>query len=677
MPTYDRQTAIAGCKIKKQHHAIAGKLWQVCMLMIRGLQPAIMSRKIRAWGLPVYLICCASLCYGQSHGENYSRDTAEVKRIFACALAHSNTDSAISLYRLAINKARDAGYETAVTNSLINLAAVYSRTGDYVSELSCLEAALNTKTTPLQRAKIYSNTGALYMATGDNEMALKQFLLALIERGNLPASAEGSWAITYVNMAQVCADNRQYDRMDEYLREAENIARKTHFSLGLTMVLTTKSRLLSILQKPDSARACLEEALILAKTNNYDQQAWMIYCEIGTLLTDEAQYTEAIRYFSKAVAASKDKDAYTFLESSERMAQALYLSGDNRKAEEILTMVLDKSGKNEARAIKLGAWRLLRQVHHAQGKYAAAYADADSLMLLQDTVWNAEKAKAIAMMEMRYKSAEQEKKILTQQALMARQNTWIISIVSAILLAAVILAALYSRAASRQRLQAENLKAIAQDAKIAILKAAVQGGDNERTRIARELHDGIGGMLSAAIMRLSSVRPEGNGENAPLAYRDSLNILKEIGDEIRKTAHNLMPEALLRQNLPEAAREYCNQVAQGAQLSLSFQYYGAFGPMPENYRLNIYRIIQELIKNIIQHANATTALIQLTATEHTITITAEDDGTGFDTDSPRSGMGLTNMETRVKSMDGTLTLTSQKDKGTSVFIELPFIKGVS
>jgi signal transduction histidine kinase len=149
-----------------------------------------------------------------------------------------------------------------------------------------------------------------------------------------------------------------------------------------------------------------------------------------------------------------------------------------------------------------------------------------------------------------------------------------------------------------------------------------------------------------------------------------MNTLDGMGDEIRKTAHNLMPEALLKQDLPEAIRAYCNAMqSAGSGLQIDFQYFGSFDTLTQEFKLSAYRIIQELLKNIRQHAAATYVLVELQMHEHTLAITVEDNGAGFDAVTVTRGMGLQNMQTRVRSFDGEYTLETSPGKGTSVYLE--------
>ena len=197
----------------------------------------------------------------------------------------------------------------------------------------------------------------------------------------------------------------------------------------------------------------------------------------------------------------------------------------------------------------------------------------------------------------------------------------------------------------------------------------MQGEEKERGRIARELHDGIGGILSAAMMRFTSASQENETILQTASFRDGMCLLDDMGDEIRKTAHNLMPEVLLKQPLPDAIRTYCNFVQQENTVRINFQSFGSFDNLAQSSKLNIYRIVQELLKNVIKHSGASTVLVQLLINEHLLTVTVEDNGVGFDTDALKKGIGLHNLQTRVSSMQGHLTVESGAEKGTSVYIE--------
>jgi signal transduction histidine kinase len=246
---------------------------------------------------------------------------------------------------------------------------------------------------------------------------------------------------------------------------------------------------------------------------------------------------------------------------------------------------------------------------------------------------------------------------------------WLIGIASTIALLALLLAGAFWKLRHEQKRRAEQIKLIEQRKKIDILNALVQGEENERSRIARELHDGIGGMLGAAIMRFGSTQPGSNSETRQNAHTEAMDILTEMGEEIRKTAHNLMPDVLVKQDLPEALRHYCNNAATENAPKIAFQSFGRFEGLSEQFKLNIYRIVQELLKNALRHAHAANVLVQLVMDDGIFTLTVEDNGIGFDPESITPGLGLNNIKSRVDNLDGHLTLNAAPGNGVSVFIE--------
>jgi signal transduction histidine kinase len=256
---------------------------------------------------------------------------------------------------------------------------------------------------------------------------------------------------------------------------------------------------------------------------------------------------------------------------------------------------------------------------------------------------------------------------------MARKNIWMLSVSAGLVVLLLAGIGIYRTSMHRQRMQAQQIRSLQQENKIGILKAAAQAEDNERSRLARELHDGIGGMLSASIMRFSTLANGNGAVAAQPAYHEAMHLLEGMGDEIRKTAHNLMPDILLQQDLPDALRTYCNTVQEGGSMQVNFQAYGVFTELPPDFRLNVYRIVQELLRNAARHAHASRVLEQLMNSAAAFTITVEDNGVGFDPAQGSAGLGLHNLRTRVESLDGQLTIDSAPGKGTSVFIE--FNKG--
>lgn len=190
----------------------------------------------------------------------------------------------------------------------------------------------------------------------------------------------------------------------------------------------------------------------------------------------------------------------------------------------------------------------------------------------------------------------------------------------------------------------------------------LKGQEEERARLARDLHDGLGGMLPTVKLYLGSAR--GNlvltPENAQLFSR-SIEHLDDSIQKMRRVARDLMPETLLTFGLPAAVRDLCETLQHGQpSLRVQCEVFGLEGPaerLPQRTELVVYRLVQELLNNVLKHAQARQVIVQLVRHEAQVQVVVEDDGRGFDaTRSLATGVGLRSIQARVDYLSGTLDL---------------------
>ena len=157
------------------------------------------------------------------------------------------------------------------------------------------------------------------------------------------------------------------------------------------------------------------------------------------------------------------------------------------------------------------------------------------------------------------------------------------------------------------------------------------------------------------------------------AFERSMDMIDSSIKEMRRVAHNMMPEALVRFGLHTALKDFCNEINQSGALQISYQSIGLENELVEQTRaVNIYRIVQELINNTLKHAAAHTAIVQVSKKGDSFSITVEDDGKGFDPQllKDAKGIGWTNIQSRVEYMKGSIDVQSEPGKGVSVHVEL-------
>ena len=181
-------------------------------------------------------------------------------------------------------------------------------------------------------------------------------------------------------------------------------------------------------------------------------------------------------------------------------------------------------------------------------------------------------------------------------------------------------------------------------------------------------------MISGVKFQLNSMK--GNvilTEDNALTFTKSISQIDNAIAEMRRVAHNMMPEALLKFGLNETLRNYCESVSQNSNLAVFYQSYGMENRLEQTTEIVLYRIVQELLNNTIKHANATESHIQFSRNGNTISLTVEDNGNGFDVNSiKKNGIGLSNIQHRVDYLNGKMDIKSD-EKGTSIHVEFEVV----
>jgi len=644
----------------------------------------IYSRPVWLW---VVLLC---LCFNKSNAqpskpEKYTADTIEIEKLFKIAetVERNNPDSAAVLFRETLQKCIDAGYDYRHAGCLMKLGEYYGNTGKWEIALKYMKHALPFCKPLIIISSCYDHMGWVYFNMGDYVAASESYYSSLeyMKKTNKIWPNEAG---TYNFLGKLNFRLKQNEKAIFYYNQGEAIARQNHYQNYLAFILLNKGEYYTSLTMTDSAEKCFEEVIEISDKI----KSWDLKAEgnkgIGSVFIASGAYNKAIPYLQSAINLSENRDENIAIDASYYLGDAWYHTGRYKEAEAILLSALKQATTDNHKDNIIKGYTTLSNVYKATGQYMKSLDYMDSISVLKDSLMSAEKTKAINLMDIKFQTAEKDKEIAQKRLMILKQartlthkNIWTLLIIGSLAMMLLISIAIYRNTHQKQRLQAQQILSLEQENKIAILKAAVQGEDNERTRIARELHDGIGGMLSAAMMRFSGMHHDHKAITQIPAYKEAMDILGEMGDEIRKTAHNLMPEVLLKQPLPEALRAYCGKVQEGGTLQIDFQSYGSFGSLTEDFKLNVYRIIQELLKNVLQHAQASQALVQLMLNDHMLTVTVEDNGTGFDTTATKTGIGLHNLQTRVQSLDGHFTLESQAGEGTTVFIEFEIPKNTN
>jgi len=202
------------------------------------------------------------------------------------------------------------------------------------------------------------------------------------------------------------------------------------------------------------------------------------------------------------------------------------------------------------------------------------------------------------------------------------------------------------------------------------MQSMIQGQEIERERIAKDLHDSLGGLLSTIKLQVDNIRNKESNINMVPAFKSATSLIDTAVSEVRTISQNLQPGALSRLGLIPALKDLINRYDSEQGPEIIFQHFDIPTDIDQKISLSIYRIIQEILNNAIKHAKANEILLQLNLENNEIVIHIEDDGIGFNVKKNYKSMGLKNIKSRVNYMKGTIEIDSRINEGTSFLIHL-------
>jgi len=419
----------------------------------------------------------------------------------------------------------------------------------------------------------------------------------------------------------------------------------------------------------------LQQALYnLEREPHYDYQVGLsLYSRLAEVSVEEGKYEEAFKYqknyidvFEKAFNSDKlDKTKQLELkferELQNQKLMRLRLEGEKKEQRIRLMKVLSDRQNQLLENLKLNELNRTQQLK--------------VLQLERD-----KKEQDLQLSRLENKQRLQELDVSKKQiAFKSRMNTiYIWLFLSCLVVILLLFYAYWQRSrALRQKEHMHELEIEKNNQQHAIknLTAMLAGEEKERTRLARDLHDGLGGLLSSTKLGLSSLNHNALGEGT---VKDeigrSITLLDGAVDELRRLAHNLMPDLIIKYGLQEALRDYAARMSQ-ANCQVECEFLPFKSNLNVEKEISIYRIIQELVNNALKHAEAKNILIQLSSHNERLHITIEDDGKGFDMEAVdlQHSAGMHNVRSRLSFLDGEMKIMSDLGEGTTVELEISMV----
>ncbi len=335
--------------------------------------------------------------------------------------------------------------------------------------------------------------------------------------------------------------------------------------------------------------------------------------------------------------------------------------GRSEESKEILTTIKETDGYIKMIENQSVILNKLAEVEASMGNHETAYQTMRELLKVNDSIYANNIKLQLTEMEARYNASENERRIMELENHGRMQKTILFGSGSFAVL--VFLFLLYATNQRKKRVQ-QKLIAMEQKQAMKISTALMEGQEHERARVARELHDGLGGKLTGIKLNIENSARTNSDERLQKAAQQ----LTEAVADIRDLSHNLMPPSIRQYGLEEAIKDFIQNVEVPAT---KIEYYASnmAALTHVNKQLSVFRIVQELVNNAVKHAKASRILLQTTIEDNLLLVDIEDDGVGFDPLTVKRNMGLNNIETRVQYLNGTMRIDSEPGKGTAINIE--------
>ncbi|TCJ12000.1 tetratricopeptide repeat protein [Flaviaesturariibacter flavus] len=471
-------------------------------------------------------------------------------------------------------------------------------------------------------------------------------------------------------LAKLYRKTRDLPRALQHYERALGIFREAGDSAGVSMILNESGVVFEYAGNYDAAAARYSASLRIDEERRDPLGISYALSNLAGVFILQKKFAAAEQFLLRALRVRQElKDSFALALTYSDLG-SLYLSAQDLGSARSYT---DTSNRLAAamgyRELQRNNLDLLARIAEAGGNNAAALALYRQKSALQDSLFSLEKARSIEELNTRFETLKKEQTIREQQFALDRKNLLLIASAALLVLGTALAYSGYRR---RRLVHRHALQQLLIQQQEAATRAIIEAEESERQRIAKELHDGVGQMMSAARMNLSSLGsrlPLGDADNRK-TFDNVITLVDESCREVRAVSHNMMPNALLRSSLAAALRAFIDKIDIKA-LQVHLYTEGLDDRLEDNVQTVLYRVVQECVNNVIRHSGASRLDISLIREGNELTATIEDNGSGFDPQEAAQGLGLRNIRTRIGYLKGSVDFDSRPGRGTLVAFTVP------
>lgn len=613
-------------------------------------------------------------------GQEISIDTLGQWLSLSTEYRYNNPDSSRFYARKVLDAARASNNQIYEGEALRNISTAYESQGDFSQALLYGNESLTVSRQhgdAIRIAHVLNGLGMIYDQLGNFPEALRHYTEArTIYREN---DDEEHLAMMDLNLGILFKAQGEYKRVVQYYRDAYAIYKKLKMPAEIAFCEANLGSVFYFTQDYDScvyyslrAEKALGELNILQFQPVAQTNAGMGYFELGQLDKADVYLQKALRTHRQY--GNKREISFVLIQRAKVHKARGQLGRSYVALDEAKALAEEISSPQQV----VDASKLLAEYYESIADFQRAYREHVYYTIVKDTLFEKDKAKAISNFQIQFDTEKKEQQIelLHQETaikgLQIRQRNILLLSTLGFLVSGAAIAFFVFR---HRRLKAESrLQQERYYQKQQTTRAVLDAEERERRRIAGDLHDGVGQILSAALLNLSYLKKGiSAGQETDVSVLDNaLHLVKDSYEEMRSISHQIMPNALLKAGLASSIKEFLDKI-DGRQIEVRLDVIGLDERLDEQIETVLYRAVQEAVNNVVKHAGATVLVIQLVKDEEGISVTIEDNGKGFDLrDASRSeGIGLKNMRSRLALLGGSVDIDATVGRGTVLTITVP------
>lgn len=607
-------------------------------------------------------------------------DTVKVNRLIELArsLQHSDLNKADEIANSAIKIAGQLKYSFGLSEVFALKATLY------VNQLKLDSAKLfadkaweyirNEKgaATKNQTGVLFNIYGVIYQQRQMYDSATLKYLEAarlFTETGNYKRLY-----FSFANLSTIYIFLKDTLKMQEYTGKAYETAIRSRDSSIIMRSMLNKVAVFSELNKPDSLLFYSQKGLSISRQLNETFSIGKFYQAVGRYYSDDGHKPDsAIYYLDKAFHyLNQVNSVYDIAINWHELGEVYLQKKDYNNSVRCFKKAIELGRQFDLKQLLVYVLDKIVLAEEGKGSFDSAYYHLKEFVLINDSLQRKTQAQNVDELETKYRTEIKDKQLKLQQATIKQKNTLNYILIGSTAALLIISLLSYRTYKQKRKLQEQKITELEKEKLLLATQSILKGQEEERSRLAKDLHDGLGGLLSGVKLQLGAMK--GNlilSEEHGRTFNKALVKLDESISEMRRVAHNMMPEALMKLGLEQALQDYCDGLSESQPFTINCEFHALENRMPASTEIVVYRIVQELLNNAVKHSGATTILAQVIRQGDNLSITVEDNGKGFDiskTDITK-GAGLANVKARVDYLKGQMDIQSAPGRGTSVHID--------